>query len=91
MRVYFEKPRTTVGWKGLINDPRLDGSFSINEGIRIAREVLLDINDMGMPAGCEFLQLAARDLWRHASRRAGLLFSRRQHHRRAKNPRDGNH
>ena len=52
MRVYFEKPRTTVGWKGLINDPRLDGSFSINEGIRIAREVLLDINDMGVPAGC---------------------------------------
>jgi len=57
MRVYFEKPRTTVGWKGLINDPKLDGSFSINEGIRIAREVLLDINDMGMPAGCEFLDM----------------------------------
>ena len=57
MRVYFEKPRTTVGWKGLINDPRLDGSFSINEGIRIARELLLDINDMGMPAGCEFLDM----------------------------------
>lgn len=57
MRVYFEKPRTTVGWKGLINDPRLDGSFSINEGIRIAREVLLDINDMGVPAGCEFLDM----------------------------------
>src|ERR1035437_7809813 len=57
MRVYFEKPRTTVGWMGLINDPRLDGSFSINEGIRIAREVLLDINDMGVPAGCEFLDM----------------------------------
>lgn len=57
MRVYFEKPRTTIGWKGLINDPRLDGSFSINEGIRIAREVLLDINDMGVPAGCEFLDM----------------------------------
>src|SRR4051812_42638055 len=57
MRVYFEKPRTTIGWKGLINDPRLDGSFNINEGIRIARELLLDINDMGMPAGCEFLDM----------------------------------
>ena len=57
MRVYFEKPRTTVGWKGLINDPRLDGSFSINEGIRVARELLLDINEMGMPAGCEFLDM----------------------------------
>ncbi len=57
MRVYFEKPRTTVGWKGLINDPRLDGSFSINEGIRIARGLLLDLNDMGVPAGCEFLDM----------------------------------
>ena len=57
MRVYFEKPRTTVGWKGLINDPRLDGSFSINEGIRIARELLLEFNEMGMPAGCEFLDM----------------------------------
>jgi len=57
MRVYFEKPRTTIGWKGLINDPRLDGSFSINEGIRIARELLLGINDMGVPAGCEFLDM----------------------------------
>ncbi len=57
MRVYFEKPRTTIGWKGLINDPNLDGSFSINEGIRIARELLLDLNDMGMPAGCEFLDM----------------------------------
>src|SRR5512140_1163156 len=57
MRVYFEKPRTTVGWKGLINDPRLDGSFSINEGIRIARELLLELNEMGMAAGCEFLDM----------------------------------
>ena len=57
MRVYFEKPRTTVGWKGLINDPRLDGSFSINEGIRIARELLLELNEMGTPAGCEFLDM----------------------------------
>ena len=57
MRVYFEKPRTTVGWKGLINDPKLDGSFSINEGIRIARELLLDINELGLPAGCEFLDM----------------------------------
>jgi 3-deoxy-7-phosphoheptulonate synthase len=57
MRVYFEKPRTTVGWKGLINDPNLDGSFSINEGLRIARQLLLDVNDMGVPVGCEFLDM----------------------------------
>ena len=57
MRVYFEKPRTTVGWKGLINDPRLDGSFRINEGLRIARELLLDLNEMGVPVGCEFLDM----------------------------------
>jgi 3-deoxy-7-phosphoheptulonate synthase len=55
MRVYFEKPRTTVGWKGLINDPMLDGSFRINEGLRIARCLLVDINTIGVPAGCEFL------------------------------------
>src|SRR5688572_19215706 len=57
MRVYFEKPRTTVGWKGLINDPYLNGSFQINEGLRIARELLLDLNQMGMPVGCEFLDM----------------------------------
>lgn len=57
MRVYFEKPRTTVGWKGLINDPDLDGSFHINKGLRIARELLLDLNDMGVPAASEFLDL----------------------------------
>ena len=57
MRVYFEKPRTTIGWKGLINDPNLDGSFRINEGLRIARQLLLDLNEMGMPAGCEFLDM----------------------------------
>ncbi len=57
MRVYFEKPRTTVGWKGLINDPYLDGSFRINEGLRLARGLLLEINEMGMPAGTEFLDL----------------------------------
>jgi len=57
MRVYFEKPRTTVGWKGLINDPKLDGSFSINEGLRIARQLLLDLNEMGVPVGCEFLDM----------------------------------
>ena len=55
MRVYFEKPRTTVGWKGLINDPHLDGSFAINEGLRLARKVLLDVAEIGLPAGCEFL------------------------------------
>ncbi|HZZ34141.1 MAG TPA: 3-deoxy-7-phosphoheptulonate synthase [Caulobacteraceae bacterium] len=57
MRVYFEKPRTTVGWKGLINDPRLDGSFRIDEGLRTARRLLARINDMGVPAGCEFLDV----------------------------------
>jgi len=57
MRVYFEKPRTTVGWKGFINDPRLDGSFAINEGLRQARGLLLEINRMGLPCGTEFLDL----------------------------------
>jgi 3-deoxy-7-phosphoheptulonate synthase len=57
MRVYFEKPRTTVGWKGYINDPRLDGSFRINEGLRRARQLLLEISAMGLPAGTEFLDL----------------------------------
>jgi 3-deoxy-7-phosphoheptulonate synthase len=57
MRVYFEKPRTSVGWKGLINDPDLDGSFQINKGLRIARKLLLNINEMGLPAGCEYLDL----------------------------------
>lgn len=55
MRVYFEKPRTTVGWKGLINDPHLDGSFDINRGLRVARELLIELNTMGMPAATEFL------------------------------------
>jgi 3-deoxy-7-phosphoheptulonate synthase len=57
MRVYFEKPRTTVGWKGYINDPRLDGSFRINEGLRLARALLLEINALGLAAGTEFLDL----------------------------------
>lgn len=57
MRVYFEKPRTTVGWKGLINDPGLDGSFNINQGLRIARELLIDVNALGLPAGCEYLDM----------------------------------
>ncbi len=57
MRVYFEKPRTTVGWKGYINDPHLDGSFHINEGLRRARQLLLDINATGLAAGTEFLDL----------------------------------
>ncbi len=57
MRVYFEKPRTTVGWKGYINDPRLDGSFRINEGLRLARKLLLEVSALGLPAGTEFLDL----------------------------------
>lgn len=57
MRVYFEKPRTTVGWKGLINDPDLDGSFHINKGLRTARQLLIDLNESGVPAGVEFLDI----------------------------------
>ena len=57
MRVYFEKPRTTVGWKGLINDPDLDGSFNINKGLRLARNVLSAVNNLGLPAGTEFLDI----------------------------------
>ena len=57
MRVYFEKPRTTVGWKGLINDPDLDGSFNINKGLRLARNVLSAVNNLGLPAGTEFLDM----------------------------------
>lgn len=56
MRVYFEKPRTTVGWKGLINDPDMDGSFDVARGLRIARRLLLDVIDIGLPVGCEFLE-----------------------------------
>lgn len=57
MRVYFEKPRTTVGWKGLINDPDLNASFNINKGLRVARQLLLDVNNLGMPAATEYLDL----------------------------------
>ena len=57
MRVYFEKPRTTVGWKGLINDPHLDGSYQINDGLRIGRQLLLALNDLGVPAGVEYLDM----------------------------------
>ena len=57
MRVYFEKPRTTLGWKGLINDPHLDESFRINDGLRMARHLLLDLAEMGVPAGTEFLDM----------------------------------
>ena len=57
MRVYFEKPRTTVGWKGLINDPDLNNTFQINKGLHLARQLLLDLADMGLPAGTEYLDL----------------------------------
>jgi 3-deoxy-7-phosphoheptulonate synthase len=57
MRVYFEKPRTTLGWKGLINDPGLDDSFRINDGLRLARRILLQVNELGLPAGTEFLDM----------------------------------
>ena len=55
MRVYFEKPRTTIGWKGLINDPDIDNSFNINKGLKTARKLLLEINEIGLPAGTEYL------------------------------------
>ena len=57
MRVYFEKPRTTIGWKGLINDPHLDQSYKINDGLRLARNLLLDLAEMGVPTGTEFLDM----------------------------------
>src|SRR5690606_723052 len=59
MRVYFAKPRTTVGWKGLINDPHLDGSFRIDDGLRLSRKLLVDINALGLPVGCEYLDIVA--------------------------------
>jgi 3-deoxy-7-phosphoheptulonate synthase len=57
MRVYFEKPRTTVGWKGLINDPHLDDSYRINEGLRLARRILVEVNELDLPAGTEYLDV----------------------------------
>ncbi len=77
MRVYFEKPRTTVGWKGLINDPDLDGSFRINEGLRLARGLLLDLNQLGVPAGCEFLDMITPQ---YIARPRRLGRDRRAHH-----------
>ena len=62
MRVYFEKPRTIVGWKGLINDPGLDGSFNINKGLRLARNVLSAVNNLGLPAGTEFLDMTTPNI-----------------------------
>jgi len=59
MRVYFEKPRTTVGWKGLINDPGLDGTYRINDGLKMARQLLVELNDTGLPVACEFLDMAS--------------------------------
>ena len=77
MRVYFEKPRTTVGWKGLINDPHLDGSYKINDGLRLARNLLLDLADMGVPSGTEFLDMISPAIHRWPC----LLGSdRRAHH-----------
>src|SRR5438445_155801 len=68
MRVYFEKPRTTVGWKGLINDPDLDSSFQINKGLRLARELLMDINEAGLPAGTEFLDMISPQYYADVAR-----------------------
>ena len=60
MRVYFEKPRTTVGWKGYINDPHMDDSYAINEGLQMARRLLLDVTALGLPVGCSFSTCSAR-------------------------------
>lgn len=77
MRVYFEKPRTTVGWKGLINDPGMDGTFDVARGLRVARQLLLDVIDIGLPVGCEFLSRPARSTSPTRSRGG----DRRPHHR----------
>lgn len=69
MRVYFEKPRTTVGWKGYINDPHLDGSFAINQGLEMARQLLLDVLALGMPVGTEFLDLLSPHYHQHQHER----------------------
>ena len=63
MRTYFEKPRTTVGWKGLINDPEIDGSFQINKGLRLARKLLIEINKMGLPVAVELLDTISPQLY----------------------------
>jgi 3-deoxy-7-phosphoheptulonate synthase len=78
MRVYFEKPRTTVGWKGLINDPRMDGSFRINEGLRLARKLLWEINELGLPCGTEFLDTITPQ---YTADLISLGRHRRAHHR----------
>ena len=77
MRVYFEKPRTTVGWKGLINDPGMDGSHDVHRGLRTARRLLLDVLDLGLPVGCEFLDPELAPVHR---RRGQLGRDRRPHH-----------
>ena len=84
MRVYFEKPRTTVGWKGLINDPYLDESYRIDEGLRIGRQLLLEINKLGMPAGSEFLDVDLAAVPRRPDR---LGRDRRAHDRKPGAPR----
>ena len=86
MRVYFEKPRTTLGWKGLINDPYLDESFQINDGLRKARHLLLDLAEMGVPAGTEFLDMISPQ-YRLEPRQLGR--DRRAHHREPGAPRAG--
>src|SRR3954466_1566014 len=73
MRTYFEKPRTTVGWKGLINDPRLDGSFAINQGLRVARTFLRDVVELGLPTALEFLDPITPPLLADAARRFGSV------------------
>ncbi len=78
MRVYFEKPRTTVGWKGLINDPDLDGSFNINRGLRVARQLLRDINDLGLAGG---LRVSRHHHAAVHRRPGGLGRDRSAHHR----------
>lgn len=75
MRVYFEKPRTAVGWKGLINDPDLNGTFNINKGLRVGRNLLLDINDLGLPVGCEFLDTISPQFTADLGKNQSTLFN----------------
>ena len=86
MRMYFEKPRTTIGWKGLINDPYLNGTYAINDGLRMARRVLLELNGLGLPCGTEFLDIISPQYF------ADLIsWGRdwRAHHRKSITPRVG--
>ena len=81
MRVYFEKPRTTVGWKGLINDPYLNDTYRLNDGLRIARKLLSDINDLGVPAAGEFFRYDYTSVFGRFYELGGRLGLEQQNHK----------